>query len=680
MALARSRGMPALAALLLAPTLALAASGARDASFGSGGASSPTLPAFWYGSPYRFLGALDTEGNVLVAGLRTLSRDPGNPLNYTAAGAVARLTPRGVPDTTFGGDGLNDGAPGMRPQGLLALDNGRLLLAGWVGTYASEDYLAARFLADGSNDTGFGASGTSGGGVVSDTGSAAYDQVESAALAADGSLVLVGHYITPDARRQVTLMRLRPDGSRDTGFGSNGIATPVHAGSLRPTAVVTMPDGRLLVAGTGYRYDIGSNCGFVQRMLADGSLDSAFATNGTAWSCLAGRDYSNLVRVALQPDGRIVATGLAGNLGLLSHEIFVLRLAPTGQPDTAFGSAGVRRDLFGSLLGAPASHLSEYLSLALQPDGRIVVGSASITSGMPSHMLTRLLADGRTDAGFAAQGLLKEGDPYRLNDVIVQPDGKLLATASAWSSNGQTAPSSFRVYRYLANDADNNGIAEPWDLTPAALVLDAPRLPEGSVTVTATVPVSGLGSGLRVPADVLEAELSLDGGQTWSRERAYVANGDTITLRFRAGANPWLAAGGMHAVNNAATVLGTRTIASIRYPAEDGGGTGSALQAQFLLPKPGAVNVPRYRPRVMARFRDRLDPASIGMSALALSCDGEAIAGFPALSGGGRMLVLQPLTSLPAGAHCTATLDASLRDLQGNVLAAPASWSFYIRP
>src|SRR5205807_6918147 len=94
-------------------------------------------------------------------------------------------------------------------------------------------------------------------------------------------------------------------GFLDPGFGVDGVAAPALAVPSHAMAVALQPDGRMVVAG--WRASpTGAGTAVVARMLADGRIDSGFATGGVFTATVQGTLFT---AVAVQPDGRIVLSG-----------------------------------------------------------------------------------------------------------------------------------------------------------------------------------------------------------------------------------------------------------------------------------------------------------------------------------------------------------------------------------
>jgi len=94
-----------------------------------------------------------------------------------------------------------------------------------------------------------------------------------------------------------------------------------------------------------------------------GALDTSFGTGGKVINDFGGR-------VALLPDGKIVAAGAASSPD--GFDFSLSRFNTNGTLDTTFGSGGrVTTDLGGRFEGAT--------SVALQPDGKIVAGGTPLS-------------------------------------------------------------------------------------------------------------------------------------------------------------------------------------------------------------------------------------------------------------------------------------------------------------
>ncbi len=156
-----------------------------------------------------------------------------------------------------------------------------------------------------------------------------------------------------------------------------------------------------------------------------GQLDSTF--NGTGLLTQSLDFYSDIAEsVAVQPDGKIV---VVGTKSYINYSFSILgRLLPNGQPDLSFGSNG-----FPSINnGFQNSH-----TVVLQPDGKILVGGASInpTTGI-YWKLDRVKENGQRDSSFGLNGSVYPSSFGELTAVALQPDGKILVAGGGGDETG----------------------------------------------------------------------------------------------------------------------------------------------------------------------------------------------------------------------------------------------------
>jgi uncharacterized delta-60 repeat protein len=176
--------------------------------------------------------------------------------------------------------------------------------------------------------------------------------------------------------------------------------------SFKVTALALQSDGKLLVAG-GFSTLGGGGTGTatrgnIGRVNSDGSIDAGFAP---------GADGEVDV-LLVQPDGRILAGGYftklggggTGNNGVTARSR-IGRLNADGTVDSAFN---------------PGANAAVH-AMALQADGKIVVGGAFTTlGGVSRSRIGRLNADGSIDSSF------NPGSSAEVWSLAIQPDGRIL--------------------------------------------------------------------------------------------------------------------------------------------------------------------------------------------------------------------------------------------------------------
>lgn len=351
----------AVSALLLATSLlatrpVLAAPGAVDPTFGTGGVTFAPPLNDGYGDV-----ALLPDGRIVVAG--TGWNGYGNLL-------VARYTSRGVLDATFGQGGqsvLDLGQDEMGSAMAIQAD-GKIVVAGTRSpdhiNQGTEQLVVARFLPNGSLDTLFG----TGGSVIKGTGR--IRAKVAVALQPDGR-ILVG-YSVRSSEDLPAVIRLAQDGSLDESFGNGrpGFDEPVAGVGLpfQLTGMEVLPDGRILVAGT-WEAVWGEGGAAVARLTADGQVDPTYGSAGLARTPMGAGGW---VRgTTLQADGSIVLAGSSQRQGY-DPRFVVARITAAGVPDPSFGARGEASVRIAGVASAVANDVS------LGPGGSLyVAGQAS---------------------------------------------------------------------------------------------------------------------------------------------------------------------------------------------------------------------------------------------------------------------------------------------------------------
>ena len=391
--------------------------------------------------------ALQPDGKIVVVG--NASDAVGN-----NAVLAARYNPNGSLDSSFGTGGkvlTQSGATvtamALAPDGKIVVGGNHRDLNGHVA------FFLARLNSNGSLDNSFG----SGGVVFTQVGASAnkYSDVLAVAVQPDGK-VLAGGWATQSTGEGVFMVaRLTSKGDFDLSFGTNGLqVAPVDAGAPADSGVEALalnPDGTILAAGQAK--DTNTTYGLVVvRLRSDGSLDSSFGTGAKVLTQLgAGTTPStNGTSLARQPDGKILVGGEA-SIGGGRTQAFVARLNPGGTFDSSFGSGGKMLTQLGT---GPAPD-SRVTALALQPNGKVVVGGGGIDNGKFMFAVARLQPSGALDPSFGTGGkvvtqLGSGGNPASsVRGVALEPDGKLVTAGS--TSYGTAGNSQALVTRLIAD-------------------------------------------------------------------------------------------------------------------------------------------------------------------------------------------------------------------------------------
>jgi uncharacterized delta-60 repeat protein len=177
-------------------------------------------------------------------------------------------------------------------------------------------------------------------------------------------------------------------------------------------------------------------------LAADGSLDPTFGNGGIVTTDFGGTvDFGN--SVALQPDGKIVMAGYTASGG--SGFTFALaRYNSDGSLDLTFDGDGKVE------AGSGSPYKGGLADVALQPDGKIIVGGQTFNGANHDFILLRFNSDGSPDASFDLDGQVTTdfaGDEDYCYSIALQPDGKILAAGRSFKDGSLD----FAVARYNAD-------------------------------------------------------------------------------------------------------------------------------------------------------------------------------------------------------------------------------------
>jgi uncharacterized delta-60 repeat protein len=355
-------------------TLALARfepNGALDPTFGSGGKVTTSLVGSFDAAVYAL--ALQSDRKIVAAGIDSLTQ-------YESDFVVARFNADGTADTTFGGGGIvtTDFDRFDTAHAVVVEPDHTIVAAGDSIGPGGPAAVLARYRPDGSLDPTFG----SGGEVRGPTG---FGAGTGLVRQPDGRLVVTGT-VAEGSGTAFAAVRFGPDGSLDTAFGSQGVATAPVGNSGVPFGVALQADGRLVAAGNAADSYDQSGWG-VARWNPDGTLDDTFGQGGVVVT-KAG-PYDGLPRaVAVQRNGKIVTAGDSRRSPPDDSEVTVVRYRPNGSLDVRFGKNGIVTTSYGNVLYSYGE------GLALQGDGKILVAGGAMNAGSPEVVgLARLLGD-----------------------------------------------------------------------------------------------------------------------------------------------------------------------------------------------------------------------------------------------------------------------------------------------
>lgn len=414
--------------------------GNRDYTFDN---DARVITAIGDGDDYAQSVVVQPDGRIVVAGY-----SQHNGVDYDFA--LARYLPDGAldgsfsPQETVGVLTTAIGAGEDRAYATALLPDEKIIVAGFSSNGTDLDFALARYNTTGNLDAGFGTDGIQTT-PIGNSGEAALD----CAIQPDGKIVAVG--TTSAGTSDFGLARYQPNGALDNSFGNDGkLFTDFDFKEDFAVAVAIQPDGKLVVGG---RSGQGSIFDFsLARYLPDGALDTNFGADGRVLTSFGAASDMGRALV-LQPDNKIILAGYttSGN----QADFALARYLPNGNPDNTFGTAGMVTTSIGT--GADFAY-----ALALQPDGKIILGGSTSVGTDKNFALVRYLPSGAPDPGFGNGGVLVQSlsaGQDEINSIALQPDGKIVAAGVTFKGIGQD----FALTRYLPDgtpDAGfgNNGI------------------------------------------------------------------------------------------------------------------------------------------------------------------------------------------------------------------------------
>ena len=241
-------------------------------------------------------------------------------------------------------------------------------------------------------------------------------------------------------------------GTLDTTFDTDGeVLLPQTEGG--PYAAVVQTDGKIVVVGGQF---MSQTPWLVRRLNPNGTIDSAFETAVRPFIPTPGEAEA----VALDPtNGKIVIVGWTGGN---PRKLTILRLLPTGAPDTSFAKAGVyRADAFsdpefsygnsvtvlsnGDFLvggittsrgkgsiekflqnGVRDLRFSPYATSVAEPVRSVFELPGGGVFGVAGGVGVRLLADGKPDPAFGTDGARSYGSDCQIDESALTSDGDVI--------------------------------------------------------------------------------------------------------------------------------------------------------------------------------------------------------------------------------------------------------------
>ncbi len=361
-------------------------------SYQNGISHIPESTAIYQASGFKALddGSFITLGRTATGGFDSLSTEVKFFLTkYKADGSI---------DTAFGTDGKTVVSLGQKFIDSIAfttLSDGKILVSGTERANNSHTSLRtiflARFNANGTTDTSFGTNGISyptlnPGGIA--LGGTQITTVSNLLPLSNGKAIITGHEFI-SSKTQGFAVTVNGDGTMDASFGPGGRLidqSQIHDAILDS-------DGKLIVVGGGVYVNPTDYSAKISRILTDGAFDSSFGTGGTTVVDIPEALNQDFRTVALQSDGKIIATMHANG------PTRVYRFNTNGTVDSTFNNNTGYLDL--------GSAFSPYRVTGLtvdDSDNIFVTGNIYATY---TSKVAKITPNGTLDTTFGTNGVLE---------------------------------------------------------------------------------------------------------------------------------------------------------------------------------------------------------------------------------------------------------------------------------
>lgn len=364
--------------------------------------------------------------------------------------AIVRYNSDGRIDSAFGYNGKQNTlvAEGAIGYSIVTQADGKIVMSGYAMHKQRNYFALVRYDSNGMLDNSFNGTGKQ----VLQTISG-FCTRNSAVIETNGKIV-IGGYASNGTDNDFALARFNTDGSADVSFGEAGVLMiDFSGGDDIANGVVIQESDKFVLAGyTNVSSGGGTFQQFaVARYLDDGTPDAGFGINGK----LTGdykQGYTVFNASVIQPDGKIISAGSTWNGS--SNDFAIVRFNINGTLDNSFGNGGKQITDFGGV--------DEAVSLALQPDGKIIVaGNNDNRSTQFNFAVARYNSNGTPDNSFNGDGKLlvtSIGNADLCRAVSLQTDGKILLAGYSFA-DAYFDSSRFSIVRLNSNGSYDNSFS-----------------------------------------------------------------------------------------------------------------------------------------------------------------------------------------------------------------------------
>lgn len=279
---------------------------------------------------------------------------------------MIRLQLNGLPDSTFGQNGWV--AHSFSPVEIIALPNGRIIVAGDRTNDPVEGIVVRVYQADGTLDSTFSQDG-----IFSYLSPTTFNKLSSAKVQPDGKILLAGIAEIFDSTK-LFLFRLTENGTFDQTFGNNGFIIESINQYDGACGLAVQPDGKIILTGSSLHLGQ-QRTGVILRYLPDGTRDPSFGVGGLRIT----PEFSRAMDVLVRPSGETLILGEFFTVITFTEdtsEVSLLMLRPDGTQDSTFGENGIFKfPMISSWFGA--------MAMVPVADNKVAIGRLSYLDKKP---------------------------------------------------------------------------------------------------------------------------------------------------------------------------------------------------------------------------------------------------------------------------------------------------------
>ncbi len=222
----------------------------------------------------------------------------------------------------------------------------------------------------------------------------------------------------------------------DSTFDVNGLKSFIYFNNIdRSYGCALQPDEKLVMTGLSKNPATGSFELCITRLLTDGDFDTTFNADGNCFVSMGNQQSIGGMtpKVKIAPDGKIVVVNSGRATGGASQDMMICRLDTNGYLDTTFNSTGV---VFIDMLGSNTQP-DQANALDIDANGNIYAAGVTRTGTSPldnDFAVVKINVNGQLDSSFDTDGK-KLFNPSGLAEygrsIKIQNDGKIVLGGNA---------------------------------------------------------------------------------------------------------------------------------------------------------------------------------------------------------------------------------------------------------